>query len=356
MSTRLATLTQSAPAPALPPPEAPAPLRLSGHQKAAIMVRLLMSEGAAVPLTTLPQTMQEALAEQLAAMRLIDRRTLRAVVEEFLQEMEEVGLSFPGGLEAALDLLGGQISPPAATRLRRMARSAAPLAPWERVAAFDNERILALIDAESVEVGAVLLSKLSTTRAAEILGLLPGDRARRIAYAVSLTGTIEPELVERIGESLAGPAMPETDPAFADTPVDRIGAILNSSAAVTRDEVLRGLEADDADFARRVRKAIFTYSNIPDRLPPRDVPRVIRGLDQALLVQALADKREAETRTADFILANMSQRLADSLREERENLGRVKEKDAEKAQAALVALIRDMQSAGEITLISDEEE
>lgn len=348
-----ATALPPPPQPAAEPPPAP---RLTGHQKAAIMVRLLMSEGAAVPLTSLPESMQEALAEHLAAMRLIDRTTLRVVVEEFLGEMEEIGLSFPGGLEAALDLLGGQISPPAAHRLRRMARSASPLRPWERIAGFDNERILALLDAESVEVGAVLLSKLPTARAAEILGLLPGERARRIAYAISLTAAIDPQLVEQIGESLAGPAEPEADPAFTDTPVDRIGAILNSSAATTRDEVLRGLEADDAEFARRVRKAIFTYVDIPDRVAPRDVPRVIRGLDQALLVQALADPREGETRTADFLLSNISQRLADSLREEREALGRVKEKDAEKAQAALVALIRDMQTAGEIILSNGEEE
>lgn len=355
MTHRLAAPTA---APVLPPPVAESrglPV-LNGHQKAAIMVRLLMAEGAPVPLTTLPQSMQEALTEHLAAMRLIDRTTLRAVVEEFLQEMEEIGLSFPGGLEAALDLLGGQISPPAATRLRRMARSATPQKPWERVAAFDNERILALLDAESIEVGAVLLSKLSTVRAAEVLGLLPGERARRIAYAVSLTAGIDPDLVERIGESLAGPVVPETDPAFSDTPVDRIGAILNSSAAATRDEVLRGLDADDADFARRVRKAIFTYTDIPDRLPPRDVPRIIRGLDQTVLVQALADRRESEAKVGEFILANISQRLAASLREERDGLGRVKDKDAERAQSALVALIRDMQTAGEITLISEEEE
>lgn len=356
MSRRLAAIAAPTPAEPEAPPPAPVVRHLTGHQKAAVMVRLLMAEGAAVPLTALPETMQEALTESLAAMRLIDRVTLRAVIEEFLQEMEGIGLSFPGGLEAALDLLSGQISPPAATRLRRIARSATPPKPWERIAAFDNARILSLLDAESVEVGAILLSKLSTARAAEVLSLLPGDRARRLAYAVSLTAAVEPALVDQIGESLAGPVVPETDPAFTDTPIDRIGAILNSSAAATRDEVLKGLEADDADLARRVRKAIFTYADIPARIAPRDVPRLLRGIDQSQLVQALADPREAEAKTAEFILANISQRLADSLREEREALGRVKEKDAEKAQGALIALIRDMQSAGELMLISEEEE
>ena len=60
-----------------------------------------------------------------------------------------------------------------------------------------------MAQAESIEVAAVMLSKLDTPQAAQLLGHLPGPVARRITYAVSKTANVTPEAVERIGWSLA---------------------------------------------------------------------------------------------------------------------------------------------------------
>ena len=51
----------------------------------------------------------------------------------------------------------------------------------------------------------------------------------------------------------------------------------------------------------------------------------------------------------------MSQRLAQSLREEMAERGRVKEKDADEAMAAVVLVLRQLEAAGEIALIQPEE-
>ena len=58
---------------------------------------------------------------------------------------------------------------------------------------------------------------------------------------------------------------------------------------------------------------------------------------------------------AEFMLANMSQRMAQGLREEMVARGRVKEKDAEAAMAQVVMAIRQLESAGEIILVQQEE-
>ena len=39
------------------------------------------------------------------------------------------------------------------------------------------------------------------------------------------------------------------------------------------DEVLEGLDAEDAGFAEEVRRAIFTFANIPARIDPRNPTR-----------------------------------------------------------------------------------
>jgi len=330
-------------------------ISLTRPQKAAVIVRLLLSEGASLPLAQLSDEVQTALTEQMAAMKTVDRATLSDVVEEFCQSLDEVGLAFHGGLDGALTILGGHLSSGAANRLRRIAGANSRLDPWERISGLSAEHLLPVLEDESTEVAAVLLSKLSVSKAAELLGKLPGDRARRVAYAVSLTGNVAPDMVQRIGHSLAGQLDAAPPRAFDSGPVERVGAILNFSPAATRNAVLQGLDEEDAVFADQVRKAIFTFTNIPQRIDPRDVPKVLRNIDQTKLITALAGAKGENAKSAEFILANISQRMAGNLRDEMVNLTRIKDKDAEDAMSAVVAAIREMEAAGELFLVAQED-
>ena len=331
------------------------PRNLSPRAKAAVIVRLLLSQGAAPPIADLPEHLQASLTEQMGQMGLIDRTTLTSVVEEFIAEMEQVGLSFPGGIDGALSMMDGHISATAANRLRRLAGVSGRIDPWERLTHAPIERLVPMAEAESAEVAAVMLSKLPVARAAEILGHLPGEKARRIAYAVSLTADVDPETVHCIGNAILSQIDAQPIRAFELPPVKRVGAILNVAPARIRDDLLRGLDEDDADFAESVRKAIFTFVNIPERLALRDVARVIRNIEQADLVTLIAAGNSAETNpevsaTIDFLLANISQRLAESLREEAETHSPPRERQLEAAMSAIISAIRNLESSGEITL------
>lgn len=341
------------------PAALPAPARLTSRQKAAIIVRFLLTEGADVPIERLSEENQTELTAALGSMRYIDRETLAAVLSEFAREIEAMGLTFPQGLAEALAELEGRISPQTAARLRKEAGVRQIGDPWERIRALEPEKLLPLLEQESTEVAAVLLSKLPVPKAAELLGQLPGPEARRISYAVSLTGKVTPEAVDRIGLSLAAQFETEPPRAFDEDPVDRLGAILNVSSAGTRDELLTGIEEEDADFSRKLRKAIFTFVHIPARVPPVDVPKITREVEQDMLLQALSfasasDDGELAAST-EFILSNISKRMAEGLREEMAELGRVKPKDGETAMNAVVAAITELQAAGELTLITEED-
>lgn len=341
-------------APALPGTTAPA---IRPREKAAIIVRLLLAEGAPIKLTSLPEDLQTALTQQMGTMRRVSRATLSQVVEEFLAEMEQVGLSFPGGLEGALSIMDGHLSASAASRLRRMSGGNSSIDPWERINALPLDRILPVLEEESVEVCAVVLSKLPVPRAAELLSKLPGERARHVAYAVSLTGNVDPDTVRRIGMSLATQLDSQPLKAFDSGPGERVGAILNIAAAATRDDVLKGLLETDAEFAQIVRKNIFTFEHIKAKVAPRDVPKIIRIVDQAALVTALTyalGMPDLEP-SAEHILANLSQRMTQSLREEIGTRGKIKEKDAEEAMGQIVMAIRQLEGSGELALVQPDE-
>lgn len=145
-------------------------------------------------------------------------------------------------------------------------------------------------------------------------------------------------------------------PAIDTQPVEKVGALLNLASASTRDSVLAGLDEDDSDFAGRVRKAIFTWANIPKRIDPRDIPRILREVDPASITKAMGGATGDDIATVEFILGSLSSRLAESMREEIDTLGKVSAKDAEEAMAEVIAVIRRMEQAGELFLIVESED
>jgi len=331
-------------------------ISLNRRQKAAIIVRLAMSAESELNLTNLPVELQQELTMQMSTMHSVTTEIVQQVVDEFLAEVESIGLSFSGGLEGALNVLDGSINAQVAERLRKEGGVKRSGDPWEIISGMEADRLLPLFESESIEVAAVLLSKLHVSRAAEVLGMLPGSHARRITFAVSQTGAVTPDAVDRIGQSLAAQLDNAPVSAFEEGPVERVGAILNFSAANTRDEVLAGLDEDDKTFANQVRQAIFTFAHIPVRIDPRDIPKITRGIDQAELVTALAYAASGDmAKSSEFILENISKRMADGLRDEISEMGPIKDADGEAAMGKVVAEIRELEAAGEVLFVAQDE-
>lgn len=338
----------------------PAPTHLTSKQKAAVIVRFLMNEGADVPVERLSEQSQSDLTEAIGSMRYVTRETLASVLAEFASEIEAMGLTFPQGLAEALATMEGRISAQTAVRLRKEAGVRQVGDPWERIRGLDTEHLLPILKEESTEVAAVLLSKLPVPKAAVLLGQLPGPEARRISYAVSLTGQVTPEAVDRIGLSLAAQTEFETPVAFSEDPAKRLGAILNVTGADTREQLLQSIEEDDEGFSRKLRKSIFTFAHIPSRIAPVNVPRVIREVDQDVLLSALSYAQASEdaelVASAEFVLSNLSKRMAEGLREEISEIKNIKPKDGEAAMSTVIGAITELLSSGEITLIVEEDE
>ncbi|MGY9048552.1 hypothetical protein P775_27255 [Puniceibacterium antarcticum] len=329
---------------------------LTRKAKAAIIVQFILNEGADVPLSALPEPLQEQLTQQLGSMRYVHRDIMAEVVQEFADELESVGISFPGNIAGALSALDGKISARTSARLRKEAGVRQAGDPWVRIGAQDVDWLQRVVLSESTEIAAVMLSKIDVSKAAALLGRLPGAKARRITYAMSMTGGVTPEAVDRIGLSLASQLDAEPPRAFASGPVDRVGAILNYSASEIRDDVLEGLDETDSEFAEAVRKAIFTFANIPLRLNAIDVPKVTRDVDATVMVTAIAGASTTEENNAcEFLLNNMSKRMAQTMRDEAAERGKVKARVAEDAMNAVVAAIRDLIASGEIELLNPED-
>ena len=314
-----------------------------------------MSHGAVPALAQLSETKQTELALQIARMAPVDQETVHIVAEEYANEIERIALSFPQGLDGAIGLLDGVLSEGAANRLRKLAPSGTRRNPWETIEKAEVDRFVPILESEAIEVAAVILSKLSTSKAAGILGKLPGETARRITYAISKTEGVSPVAVHRIGLSLAELLDERPVNAFPDGSVKRIGAILNLASANVRDDMLMGMESEDKPFTDEVRAAIFTFANIPERIAARDIPRLQRDLAQDDIVLVIAGAKDPrDVAAVDYILGNISKRMAENYRDEAREITEAKPDEVDEAMRRIVGLIRELEELGEIYFVSND--
>ena len=316
---------------------------LTRRRKAAMIIQMMLEDGNTLALGQLPEPLQLQLTDELGTLRLVDKATVTAVAEEFTAELEAIGLTAPGTRDGAITALADHLSPVLADRLRNQMDSVRNGDHWPLIIDLSVERLLTIMRSESIAICAVTLSKLPVAKAAEVLSKTPGERARRITYAMSQTEDIAPDAVRRIGTALAQDYDQPRDIAFEKAPVQRLGAILNSTVTDTREEVLAGLSTEDPDFANNVRKAIFTFKDIVSRVKPTDIPNSIRNVDGDVLITAIAAAlagEQALVASAEFILGSISQRMAGQLREDADERGGIKKADAELAMAAVTIAIR----------------
>ena len=331
------------------------PATMTRRQKAAVIVRLLLLHGVSPGIDKLSPVHQSVLARAMSGLGQIDRATLADIVGEFTGALDNLALIMPRGMHDALEILNPHISAMARDGLRADAEIGDGTDPWPRLAAMDIAQLRPILDDESAEICAILLSKLSVAKAAALLSQLPPDRAEIIAHAVSLTDTIPPETALRIGEHLHAQILAKPKATFDTGPVDRVGAMLNAVGSASRDAVLAGLEARDADFANGVRRAIFTFQHIPKRISAADIPRIVGTVDGETLVTAISYGLQAAPLAVEFILENMSRRMSEQMRDEAEAMSTPKEPEGEAAMQAVVTAIRGLEEAGDIRIRLEDE-
>ncbi|MEM9582456.1 MAG: FliG C-terminal domain-containing protein [Pseudomonadota bacterium] len=335
----------------MPATQADAPPRLAGPQKAAIIIQMILSEGGSIPLTSLSARGQTRLMQDFVELERVDRATLAAVVADLERDMSMIGLSFPRSVADALETLETHLSPDLVSDLRGQLGLGAPPAPWARITKLPVETLSALLPDEDPKVAAIVLSKLDGEKASEMLEQMEPDQATRVAMAMQDTAKLSPEIVGEIGTMLAAAIPVEKPKAFNEAPALRVANLLNAASPDRRDEVLETLSDEDAEFAKLVRASIFTFADIATRIEAADISKVTRDVPQEELVVALGYAKTAEPDSSEFILSNLSQRMATALREEMEEQGDVPKKTGEAAMGRITSAIRKLADNGEIKIL-----
>jgi len=332
-------------------------ITISKQQKAAILLSVLIKANVAPNLDDVSTSSLKDVVEIMANFGDVDRITVDMVVLEFLTELGEFGLSMRDDLEGTLTALKGHVSDKVLDAIRKAFVRSPDVDVWTRIASADAPDIRTCLEGEHIQIAALTLSKIPSTLAAEVLGELDPPHARAVMLAIINAGDITDEVIEIIGNTINDSLFNDTDMDSTDkTSVERAGDIMNYSQSETRSRLLDDFDENDPETAEKIRKVMFIFTDIPDRILPRDVSAVTRAVPPETLLRALKGAQTDAPQAAEFILSSLSSRAAQQLREELEEMEPIKKKDMDIAMNEMIASIRTLESAGTITLIMEDEE
>lgn len=332
----------------LAPRSAPSRPQLPGSRKAAILLVSLGPEAAAEVFKHLNEDTIERLTIEMARLRNLDPAEEEAVQQEVLEQAYARGWIAAGGAAYARDVLARALGERRADEIFSRLATIIEQTPFEFLRGTPPDQIHAFLRGEHPQTVALVLANLpSSDLAAKVMQLMPAEEQAEVALRIALMGQTSPEVVKEVAgvmrEKVKSILHHEYEAAGG---AEALADILNSADRATERNILESLAKRDPELAEEVRSLLFTFEDLL-KLDDRSMQLVLKNVDTKDLALAL---RGATEDVKDWILANMSERGAQMLREEMEYMPPQRRRVVEEAQSKIVAVVRRLEDAGEIVI------
>ena len=294
----------------------------------------------------------QAVSAEMAHLRRIPPDTAAAVLDELVytvQADEQVAI---GGREFARAALEASLGKTRAEEVLEALDSRDGARPFSFLRKTPPDQIVAFLSEESHQTIALVVASLHSTLAARVLASLPPEKQTDVSLRIATLSEANPDVIRELETGLRNKLANVLDTDLTDTGgVEALAAILNNAGRSTERNVLQAIERTHADLADEIRQLLFTFDDIVN-LPDRDVQLVLREIDQKDLALALRGVGED---VREKLMGNLSSRAAELVRDDMETMGPQPKAVVEEAQSNIVAAVRRLEDAGQITLARGEE-
>ncbi len=282
--------------------------------------------------------------------------TVRADMAErlFVDFAESMGTAgnLIGSFESTERMLQKTLSKDRVAQIMDEIRGPAGRTMWDKLGNV-NEAVLAnYLKNEYPQTVAVVLSKVRGEHAARVLSLLPEAFAMEVVMRMLRMESVQKDVLDGVEKTLRSEFMSNLARSTRRDAHEMMADIFNNLDRAVEGRFLAALEERNRDSAERIKALMFTFDDL-QRLTPASVQVLLREVEKDRLPIALKGASEV---IKDLFLANMSERAAKMLREEIAGLGPVKLRAVDEAQAAIVALAKDLAAQGAIEIADGKDE
>ncbi|MGA2269359.1 MAG: flagellar motor switch protein FliG [Bryobacteraceae bacterium] len=322
---------------------------LPSLRKAAMLLISLGEQTSAELLQQLSEEDVQKVSREVARIASIGAEEAEGVLEEFHQISAAGDYVARGGTDYARKLLMRAFEPEMAKRLldRLTKALGTEAASFDVIQKADAGQLAKFIHGEHPQTIGLVLSHLDSSQAAALLASLPAGLRADVAQRMASLDQISPEVILKIA-SVIGQKLKALGEFSRESygGVRAVAEMLNRLDSGSSREILDHIEQQDANLAETIRHLMFVFEDLL-LIDPLGLKEVLSKADRKLLTVALKGTSE---QLKNHVLSCMSQRGAEMLREDMEALGPVKIKEVEAAQQQIIAVVRQLESEGVLSL------
>ncbi|WP_339249688.1 flagellar motor switch protein FliG [Sporosarcina sp. FSL W8-0480] len=318
---------------------------MTGKQKAALLLISLGPEVSASVYKHLTEEEIEMLTLEISGVKKVDSTVKEEIIEEFNNIVLAQDYISQGGIGYAKTVLEKALGKEHALSIINRLTTSLQVRPFDFARKADPSQVLNFIQNEHPQTIALILSYLEAEQAGTILSSLPQEMQADIAKRIATMDSTSPEVISEIESVLERKLSSTVTQDYTETGgIDAVVQVLNGVDRATEKTIMDALEIQDPELAEEIRKRMFVFEDIVT-LDNRSIQRIVRECENADLVLSL---RVSSEEVREVLFKNMSQRMADSFKDEMEVMGPVRLRDVEEAQARIVSIIRRLEESGEI--------
>jgi flagellar motor switch protein FliG len=319
---------------------------MSNTQKAAILIASLPEHTAANILQRLAPTSLRLIAEAIKNLGMIPSEVGQRVITECMKGITETQGSLTVDETTANKLLKQAIGEKRATAL--LQETPTNSAPFPSLEGISAEQLLSVLGREKPSIIATVLRYLSPEFAGDVLNQLPPEISKRVMVILCTGRPPSEEVVKHVQsyiESKLGKRK-TTETLDVGDQVERASSVLQILDHDLVENILQAIDENSPDLGTELRDRLFKFDDII-RINDIDMRRIMQEINMESLTLAL---RTAPVDVREKFFSNMSRRAAEGIKEDMQYAPKVKLSDVEAKQKEIIAIIRDLDGQGEISI------
>ena len=322
--------------------------KLTRQQKAAAVIISLGTDKASQLYQYMSPEDVEQLTLEVAKLGYLDSSVTEDVLNEYYQMCMTNKAVTEGGLEYARAVLEKAFGQQTAESLLEKVTKSLKNREFSFLNKADEKSLYAALQHERPQTIALVLSYVDADKSAAVIEELDEERQVKVVENIARMESASPtavKIIEAEMEKKFSSLMTTNNVKVGG--VDYVADIMNNLDRSSEKNIFDRLSAYNEPLADEIRKRMFVFEDIIT-MDDRSVQRFVRDCDPRDLVLAL---KGANSDVANKIFANMSTRMAQSIREDLEVTTNVRIRDVEEAQQRIVGIIRDLEERNELIIL-----
>jgi flagellar motor switch protein FliG len=323
--------------------------QLSGLRKVAILMVMIGDDASSVILRQLDEDEIQDISKEIARVQALTPEEAEGVLEEFYQMSVAHEYVVKGGIDYARKILVSAFGPEHAKKMldRLMKTLGNETLSFDALQKTDPQQLAKFIHSEHPQTIALILSHLNPSQAAGLLFSLPPEMRADVAVRMANLDQISPEIISKIASviGLKLKALGEMS-REAYGGVSAVAEMFNRLDSNTSREILDHMDQTNPQLTENIRHLMFVFEDLL-LMDVNAVKEILAKVDRRILTVAL---KGTSDKMKTHMLQAMSQRGADMLREDMDAMGPIKIKEVEAAQQQIIAVVRQLEAEGALSL------